>query len=507
MNTFFSYLSLILAVYGTLFALRMSESQILASPMPASEASAVSPFFDLQQKAIQIPTFRDLYEQGKVIATHNEPCVLANREDYQKLRLITFEQFETVLDEFIAMATKQLSGQEAWLHERTPLASLVDPESATFLPYAQKIFEEPGTFFACKGDLHGDIHSLIAYVIDLQMKGVVDLEDPLKIFHPRLYMVFHGDYVDRGIWGVEVLYLLMLLKINNPDKVVLVRGNHEDPRIARMFGFFDEFHSKFADVSADRLECCYHKISKFYDFLPIVLYAGSGRDIHHYMQCNHGGMEHGYNPKELLNAPKEKKYQWIEKFYRATECAKLIRKYLVEIARSWWQYPLEVLSKDFVALSPTEPYRNGFLWNDFSVDPKAPLNFQDRRGLTCNKAFTEDVLAAASTDKAKLSFVVRAHQHMPNNNDPLMNLLLASQGCAVLWREKNSREIELRPGLVLTLLLSPDSLYGTPYAGGYNFTGFDYDTWALIVTGEDLYQWNIRIFNNEIYAQRASPAV
>ena len=41
-------------------------------------------------------------------------------------------------------------------------------------------------------------------------------------------MVFLGDYTDRGSYGVEVMYVLMRLKVENPDQVWMARGNHED---------------------------------------------------------------------------------------------------------------------------------------------------------------------------------------------------------------------------------------------------------------------------------------
>ena len=39
--------------------------------------------------------------------------------------------------------------------------------------------------------------------------------------------IFDGDFVDRGPQQVEVVLLLLSLKVAFPDRVVLVRGNHE----------------------------------------------------------------------------------------------------------------------------------------------------------------------------------------------------------------------------------------------------------------------------------------
>ena len=67
------------------------------------------------------------------------------------------------------------------------------------------------------GDVHGDIESL-AYI--LEHSGFL-AKDSL--------MIFLGDYGDRGAYSAEVYYTVMKLKLAFPERVILLRGNHEGP--------------------------------------------------------------------------------------------------------------------------------------------------------------------------------------------------------------------------------------------------------------------------------------
>ena len=66
--------------------------------------------------------------------------------------------------------------------------------------------------------------------------------------------LFLGDYVDRGDFSCEVLFYLLALKVAEPEKVFMLRGNHETRMMAECMTF--------------QLEC-----TRFLSFAAHCLYA------------------------------------------------------------------------------------------------------------------------------------------------------------------------------------------------------------------------------------------
>jgi hypothetical protein len=72
------------------------------------------------------------------------------------------------------------------------------------------------------GDIHGDLESLKHILEDSSfMEKANGNEDIL--------LIFLGDYGDRGFYSPEVYYVVLKLKELFPERVVLMRGNHEGP--------------------------------------------------------------------------------------------------------------------------------------------------------------------------------------------------------------------------------------------------------------------------------------
>ncbi|HIQ04009.1 MAG TPA: serine/threonine protein phosphatase [Desulfurococcales archaeon] len=71
------------------------------------------------------------------------------------------------------------------------------------------------------GDIHGDLNTLQKILLR------EDVEKAVKA--NQVYLVFLGDYVDRGLYSAEVYLTIAYLKAEYPDRIVTLRGNHEPP--------------------------------------------------------------------------------------------------------------------------------------------------------------------------------------------------------------------------------------------------------------------------------------
>ena len=125
------------------------------------------------------------------------------------------------------------------------------------------------------GDIHCSYDKFLAQI--QQMRELNCFVSPRSLLlKPNQYLVFTGDYADRGLQGTEVFMLAMGLKRLNPQQVFLGRGNHEQEVIANRYGFFNDELNRFGAAIGEET-VIKDKFLVLFSHLPVALFLGTRR--------------------------------------------------------------------------------------------------------------------------------------------------------------------------------------------------------------------------------------
>jgi protein phosphatase len=122
------------------------------------------------------------------------------------------------------------------------------------------------------GDLHGDLETLT------QILDVSEFFQKAQNGKPSM-LVFLGDYGDRGILSPEVYHVVMTLKTSFPERVILLRGNHEGPDdlLASPHDLPIHLHNKFGERSTE----AYAKLKQLFSQLHTAVTIGESYILLH----------------------------------------------------------------------------------------------------------------------------------------------------------------------------------------------------------------------------------
>jgi len=350
-----------------------------------------------------------------------------------------------------------------------------DTVKSNELMHIRKAVLSVGSTVYCWGDIHGDISSLLSAITYLREQQIID--DQLRIVQPNTYIVSCGDFVDRGEHGAEVLYLLCLLKQQNPDNVFLVRGNHEEVELNTRYGFYKECCEKFSPAGVNDL---FSKVLiSFYASLPVALYVGIERErrVFDFIQFCHGGLEF-YDLRSLLAHPDKRAVEMIRSLNRSTVCVDALG---CAVSR---YYHVNKSAITAIADTVTTPSSTniGFMWSDFNAGYRyknqkiVPTDstvtyYTPSRGFMFGRHLTE-ALATTIGGEARIVSIIRAHQHNASMPQLVSQAAMPNRSIYKLFSQDSPQVT------VITTVLT------TGYAPGRGFVKIEFPsadsgTWTL----------------------------
>ena len=111
-----------------------------------------------------------------------------------------------------------------------------------------------------------------------------------KYYEDADLVVFLGDYVDRGNTGIENLGLITSKFLEDPKRIIMLRGNHESPLTNPYYGFLDEVTEKLGKAG-------YEQFKDFFQAMPYAVV------VNNYL-CVHGGIANTLNDvSEIAGLP------------------------------------------------------------------------------------------------------------------------------------------------------------------------------------------------------------
>ena len=174
----------------------------------------------------------------------------------EKLQQCEYIQDDKSVKELCEKAKEILSKEENVIYLNAPITV----KNIKKLQYIKKYNKKQ----VC-GDIHGQFYDLIEL---FKHGGEVTQTNYL----------FLGDFVDRGYNSVETFLLLLCLKVRYPQRVALLRGNHESRQITQVYGFYDECLRKYG--SSNVWKYC----TDVFDMLTLAAV------INNKVFCVHGGL-------------------------------------------------------------------------------------------------------------------------------------------------------------------------------------------------------------------------
>ncbi|CAM9698423.1 unnamed protein product [Ectocarpus sp. 6 AP-2014] len=272
---------------------REAQKQVLT--VKATNTLLEEPISDWNTK---LPLFRTVLEDvevrdfnGKVTDyDYSEKTILGTGPEFMK-------PFEDALKNY-----DNLYSEKDWLdhdkrgqtpnHIKSPFqqGELRDP---SFAQKTRKI--QPDEKFIFVGDIHSSFHSFVEVINDLVCRNILSND---LVLHDKYWLVFLGDILDRGPYGLDILNIIFQIKNKNFERVIVINGNHEDKSTYSVYGTGKEIITQLGNktLAQKKNQQTVHAVLRR---LPPVLFIDTEKEG--VIQCCHAGIDPEYEPKTFLD--------------------------------------------------------------------------------------------------------------------------------------------------------------------------------------------------------------
>jgi hypothetical protein len=249
---------------------------------------------DLDEENIKkiIKNVKEAYNMQKKILEHNKNKDLETHlENIDKISEIN----EKDIDIKSITLYELLYGNDS----HSGLTTLISIQNNTALIYNIDIKKKNKIILF--GDFHGSFHTFFRILCRLHRYGVIDLET--LIINDDYKIIFLGDLIDRGNYGIDILNIIFkLITINNSEpsnpKILLNRGNHEEYSIYNVYGFIEEIETKFNNKYL--IYQYQYYLLKYFCIAPsAIIINQTNQNNTNRIWCCHGGFPQQYLTEKI----------------------------------------------------------------------------------------------------------------------------------------------------------------------------------------------------------------
>lgn len=187
------------------------------------------------------------------------------------------------MEEVQAQDKSMTKDLDQWIEQLNDCKQLSENQVKTLTDKAKEILSKESNVqdVRCPVTVCGDVHGQFHDLMELFRIGGKS---------PDTNYLFMGDYVDRGYYSVETVTLLVALKVRYPERITILRGNHESRQITQVYGFYDECLRKYGNANVWKF------FTDLFDFLPLTALVDGQ------IFCLHGGLSPSIDTLDHIRA-------------------------------------------------------------------------------------------------------------------------------------------------------------------------------------------------------------